>query len=173
MKVVHILLVVLLVAAMAQLPASKAAGDTAAATSAPELAAAMKEAKITLVSGLNSAETVGMPVSGKFELEAGSLNLSVLTVKAGKFSEVVLDAKTGAIVKTEPITAGRELEAAQKQARALGKGRGSLAKVVTRVEAAHPGSAAVSVLLTIDEGAARADLVLLVGTQLEQVAERF
>jgi hypothetical protein len=46
-------------------------------------------AKITLQQGLTAAEQQGQPISGKFEIEDGKLQLSLYTAKDGKFSEVV------------------------------------------------------------------------------------
>jgi hypothetical protein len=57
---------------------------------------------------VQSAEAQGTAISAKFELDdQKQLQLSVYTMKGNAFSEVVVDQKTGKIVKTEPITEGR------------------------------------------------------------------
>src|SRR5262249_39435886 len=68
------------------------------------LAAAMKNATATLQSGLRASEVQGTPISAKFEIEDGKLQLSVYTMKGRDFMEVVADPQTGAIAKAEKIT---------------------------------------------------------------------
>jgi Flp pilus assembly secretin CpaC len=75
-------------------------GDEAA------LAAAMKNATATLQGGLRASEAQGTPISAKFEIEDGKLQLSVYTMKGNDFMEVVADPNTGAIAKAEKITDG-------------------------------------------------------------------
>jgi hypothetical protein len=79
-------------------PAWAEGGDDAA------LAAAMKNATATLQGGLKASEPQGTPISAKFELEDGKLQLSVYTMKGNDFMEVVADPNTGAIAKSEKIT---------------------------------------------------------------------
>src|SRR5262245_26148212 len=109
MKLARIALVVMLGATTAHAQNKEAhekeeSGE--AAKNAPALAAALKEAKVTLVDGLKASEAKGTPISAKFEIEDGKLQLSVYTMKGDKFSEVVVDYKTGKIAKTEAITSG-------------------------------------------------------------------
>src|ERR1700724_4906195 len=63
------------------------------------LAAALKDATATLQGGLKASEREGTPISAKFEIEDGKLQLSVYTMKGDKFSEVIVDHKSGAIKK--------------------------------------------------------------------------
>ena len=49
-----------------------------------KLADAAKHAKVALDAGLKASEREGKPISGKFELDEGKLQLSVYTEKAGK-----------------------------------------------------------------------------------------
>ena len=69
-----------------------------------KLADAVKHAKVSLDAGLKASEREGKPISGKFELDEGKLQLSVYTEKARKFYEVVVDHTSGKIAKTEEIT---------------------------------------------------------------------
>ena len=69
----------------AVVPAWAEGGDEAA------LAAAMKNASATLQGGLKASEAQGTPISAKFEIEDGKLQLSVYTMKGNDFMEVVAD----------------------------------------------------------------------------------
>ena len=55
-----------------------AEGDDPAA-----LAAAMKDATATLQGGLKASEPQGTPISAKFEIEDGKLQLSVIRARCG------------------------------------------------------------------------------------------
>jgi hypothetical protein len=90
------------------------------------LAAALKDAKVTLGDGLKASKHEGKPVSAKFEIDEGKLQLSVYTMKPDGFTEVVIDPKTGAITKTEKITDAEDLEAATAQKAAMEKATVSL-----------------------------------------------
>lgn len=142
-----------------------------ATKNAQSLAPALKAAKVSLASGLRAAEKEGRPISGKFELEEGKLQLSVYTAKDDKFSEVIVDHVTGKVAKTEPITGGEDLAAAQKQVQAMAKAKHSLRDVIAQAEKANPGYHAVSVVPEIENGKAQADVTLLKGTASKSVDE--
>ncbi len=145
------------------------AGEAAKTT--PALATALKDAKVSLSSGLRAAEKEGRPISGKFELEDGKLQLSVYTMKGEGFSEVIVDHKTGKVAKSEAITGGDDLAAARKQAEAMKTTKQTLRDVITRAEKANPGFHAVSVLPEIENGKAQADITLLKGSTSKSVDE--
>ena len=86
---------------------------------APGLLPQVTAAKVTLEQGLAAAESSGKPLSAKFEIEDGKLQLSVYTKKDNKYFEVVVDHETGAVSKTEEIKGGNDLRAAQRQSRAI------------------------------------------------------
>src|SRR5438132_12993641 len=98
-------------------PAWAEAGDPAA------LAAAMKDSTATLQGGLKASEREGTPISAKFEIEDGKLQLSVYTLKGNDFMEVVADPKTGAIAKAEKITDADDVKAATSQRAAMAKAK--------------------------------------------------
>ena len=52
---------------------------------------ALGSAKVSLQQGLTASQKEGQPISAKFELEDGKLQLSVYTAKDGKYSEVIVD----------------------------------------------------------------------------------
>jgi hypothetical protein len=95
-----------------------------------ELAKALVAAKVSLGGGLTAAAAAGTPISAKFEVDGGKLQLSVYTVKNGKFSEVLVDYATGKLAKSEPITEGEDLAAAKSQSEAIGKAKTSLSTAV-------------------------------------------
>jgi len=85
----------------------------------PALIDLMGNAKVTLQQGMTSAAQQGQPVSAKFEVDDGKLQLSIYTAKDGKFLEVIVDYATGKVVKTEAITEGEDLAAAKSQSAAM------------------------------------------------------
>ena len=68
-----------------------------------EIAEALESVKVSLDDGLQASEAQGTPISGKFEMDDGKLQLSVYTMKDGKFFEVIVDHKTDKVAKAEPI----------------------------------------------------------------------
>src|SRR5262249_23614450 len=73
-----------------------------------DLPKALKGPNFSLQRGLTASSKEGKPISAKYEMDEGKLQLSVYTVKGEKFSEVIVDHKTGKVAKTEPITQGED-----------------------------------------------------------------
>ena len=111
-----------------------------------KLSDAVKSAKVSLETGLRASEKEGKPLSAKYELEDGRLQLSGYTEKAGKFYEVVVDHTTGKIAKTEEITSGDDLAAAKEQSAAMAHAKRSLRQAVMAAKKAHKGFRAFSVV---------------------------
>jgi hypothetical protein len=63
------------------------------------VARAIRFAKVSLQQGLTISEQEGQPISGKFEIDRGTFQLSVYTAKDGKFSEVLVDYSSGNVAK--------------------------------------------------------------------------
>jgi hypothetical protein len=143
-----------------------------AAKDAPALAAALKDAKLSLADGLKAAEKSGTPISAKFEVEDGKLQLSVYTMKGDKFAEVIVDHKTGKIAKTEPITSGDDLTAAKKQAAAMAKTKHSLRDAVASAEKANPGFKVVAISAELENSVAKVDVNLLKGSESKHVEDK-
>ena len=115
--------VVTLAALAGIIPVISPWGARAAEESDPAaLAAALKDAKVTLQEGLKASEREGTPISAKFEVADGKLQLSVYTAKSGGFSEVVVDPKTGAIAEAEKITDPRGSQSRREAERGHGQG---------------------------------------------------
>ena len=140
--------------------------------SLPALAAALKDAKVNLGDGLKASEREGKPVSAKFEVDDGKLQLSVYTMKADGFAEVVIDPKTGAIAKAEKITDAEDLAAAATQKAAMEKATISLPAATQKAIMANAGYQAVSITPEMKEGHPTADITLLQGETVKNVAEK-
>src|SRR6266446_2965199 len=136
-----------------------------------ELAKALPSAKVSLAEGLTASAREGTPLSGKFELEEGKLQLSVYTMKGDMFSEVIVDHSTGKVAKAEPITSGEDYTAATAQRAAMTKAKKSLQTVVDTAIKAHPGTHAVSVFPTIKGEHAVAEITLAKGGAFTTVSE--
>ena len=160
------LVVVIAVVAAFGGPAAAEEGDKAA------LAKAMQEAKVTLGDGLSASEREGKPISAKFEIEDGKLQLSVYTLKGDAPTEVVLDPASAAVRKTEKITDSDDLKEAASQTAAMAKASRTLLAATADAVKANPGSRAISAMPRLDGGHALADVMLLQGAAFKTVAEK-
>jgi len=117
-------------------------------------------AKVSLAKGLAAAQSKGKPISGKFEMEDGKLQLSVYTARQGKFWEVIVDHASGKVSKTEEIKEGDDLSAAKAQSGAMAKAKKSLTAAVGKAVEANTGYRAVSVVPELKEGKPVATVLL-------------
>jgi hypothetical protein len=136
------------------------------------LGAAMKNATATLQGGLRASEAQGTPISAKFEIEDGKLQLSVYTIKGNDFMEVVADPQTGAIAKAEKITDPGDLKEATEQKAAMAKAKVPLLTATETAVKANAGSRAVSIVPELKSGQATAEVTLLQGTTFKKVTEK-
>jgi hypothetical protein len=137
-----------------------------------ELAKALRDAKIPLERGLTASTKEGKPISAKYEVEDGKLQLSVYTLKGDAFSEVIVDHKTGKIAKAEAITAGDDLTQAQAQSEAMAKAKRSLGAAAAAAIAENKGYRAVSVRPAMKDGHPVADVTLVKDTDWKTVSEK-
>jgi len=137
-----------------------------------ELAKALKDAKIPLERGLTASATKGKPISAKYEVEDGKLQLSVYTMKGDNFSEVIVDHKTGKIAKTEPITQGDDLAHAKEQSEAMAKAKRSLGAAASGAVKENKGYRVVSVMPAVKDGHPVADVTLVKGAEWKTVSEK-
>lgn len=133
---------------------------------------ALQAAKVSLESGLAKAQQKGKPISGKFEIEDGKLQLSTYTARKGKFSEVIVDHTNGTIVKTEEIKEGDDYKDATAQNKAMAKAKRSLRAAVAKAVAAHPGYRAVSAMPSLEQGKPVATVVLQKEAEMKTVSEK-
>jgi len=138
----------------------------------PELAKAVAGAKVSLEQGLTASTNAGKPISAKFEIEDGKLQLSVYTAKGDAFSEVVVDHNTGKAAKTEAITSGEDLSAAKTQNEAMAKAKQSLHATLAKVLKGNPGFRAVSIVPALKDGHPVAEVTLTKGDEWKTVSEK-
>ena len=117
-------------------------------------------AKVPLEKGLAAAKQKGNPISGKFEMEEGKLQLSTYTATKGKYWEVIVDHKSGKIVESKEIKEGDDLKHAQEQTQAMAKAKKSLAAAVAHAIAENKGYRAVSAIPSLEQGTPVASVVL-------------
>lgn len=142
-------------------------------TDQAKLAKALTEAKVSLDGGLAAAAREGKPISAKFEIgDDGKLQLSIYTGKGDKYSEVIVDHRTGKIAKAEPITSGEDLAAAKSQNEAMAKAKLTLAKAVAKAAYANKGYRAVSAYPALKDGHPVADVTLHKGDEWKTVSEK-
>jgi len=137
-----------------------------------ELAKALKDAKVSLQHGLTASAKEGKPISAKYEMEDGKLQLSVYTMKGDKFSEVIVDHKTGKVAKTEAITQGDDLTHAKAQGEAIAKAKRSLDAAASEAVKENKGYRVVAVTPTLKDGHPVADVTLVKGADWKTVAEK-
>ena len=140
--------------------------DTAA------LAAALKTAKATLQGALSASKAQGTPISAKFEIEDGKLQLVIYTMKGNDFMEVVADPRTGAIAKAQEITDAIDLNEATEQKAAVAKAKVPLLAAAEAAVNANSGSRAVSIVPELKNGQATAEVTLLTGNTFKKVTEK-
>jgi hypothetical protein len=136
------------------------------------LAKALPEASVSLDQGLKASEGQGKPISGKFEIADGALQLSVYTMKGDQFAEVIVDHKAGSIKKSEPITDPGDLKDAKEQGEAMGKAKQSLGAAVVSAVKANSGFRATSVVPMLDGGQPVAAVTLMKGEEVKKVTEK-
>jgi hypothetical protein len=134
------------------------------------VAKAVMGARVSLERGLAASASQGQPISGKFEMENGHLQLSVYTAKAGKFFEVMVDYTTGKVVKAEAITEAEDLNAATEQKAAMAKAKVPLRTAVGTARRQNPGSRAISVVPSLKDGHPVAAITLVESGQLKAVS---
>jgi len=137
-----------------------------------ELAKALKDAKISLQRGLTASAKEGKPISAKYELDEGKLQLSVYTMKGDTFSEVIVDHKTGKVAKAEPITQGDDLAHAKAQSEAMANAKRSLDAAASEAVKENKGYRVVSIMPALKEGHPVADVTLVKGADWKTVSEK-
>jgi hypothetical protein len=152
------------------------------------LAGALKQAKLPLERGLAASSGEGIPISAKYELEEGALQLSVYTMRDGSididpdtgdvwpkeptFAEVIVDHATGKIGKVVPIKDKEDLAAARNESKAMAQAKRSLEAATVQAVRTHNGYRAVSAMPDIKEGHPVAKVILVNGGEWETVYER-
>jgi hypothetical protein len=126
------------------------------------LANALSNAKISLQQVFMASEREGQPISGKFEVADGKLQLSVYTAKEGKFFEVIIDHMTGGVAKVEPITEGEDFTHAKSQKAAMDRAKIKLADAAVKAKGKVADALVVSAVPELKDERPQAAIVLLV-----------
>jgi len=133
---------------------------------------ALPQAKVSLGQALLASAHEGTPISAKFEVEDGKLQLSVYAMKADKFSEVIVDHVSGKVGKVEAITEGEDLGEARAQGAAMKGAKKSLAAALREALKANIGYKAISIVPSLKDGHAMAEIALAKGTEIKTVDQK-
>jgi hypothetical protein len=136
------------------------------------MAKALQQASLPLEKALKVSEREGKPVSAKYEIENGALQLSIYTMKGSRFSELIVDHTTGAAAKDAWITDADDLKAAQAQAVAMAKAKMTLDVPADNAVKANAGYRAVSVTPTLQGDRPVAVVILIKGEDVKKVTEK-
>jgi hypothetical protein len=136
------------------------------------LAAALAKAPTSLEQGLRASEKSGRPISAKFEIEDGKLQLSIYTMTGEGYDEVIVAPDTGGVIKTGKITDADDLKAATEQKTAMEKASTSLIAAAEQALRQNTGSRAVSIFPELQSGHPVASVTLLSDGRLTKVAEK-
>ena len=136
------------------------------------MAKALQQASLPLEKATKLSEREGKPISAKYELEHGALQLSIYTMKGDKFSEVIVDHNTGAVDKDEWITDAGDMKAAQAQAAAMAKAKVTLDVATAHAVQANAGYRAISIMPKLESGQPVADITLMKGEEVKKVSEK-
>jgi hypothetical protein len=136
------------------------------------MAKALPQASVSLENATRVSEREGKTLSAKYEIEHGALQLSVYTMKGDRFSELILDHKSGAVAKDEWITDADDLKAAQAQAAAMAKAKLTLDVAVANAVKANAGYRAVGVTPALEAGRPVAVVVLMKGEDVKKTTEK-
>jgi hypothetical protein len=136
------------------------------------MAKALQQASLPLEKATALSEREGKPLSAKYEIEHGALQLSIYTMKGDRFSEVIVDHTSGAVAKDKWITDGDDLKAAQAQAAAMAKANVALNIATANAVGANAGYRAVSVTPMLEGGQPVAVVILMKGEDVKKVTEK-
>jgi hypothetical protein len=136
------------------------------------LAAALRNVPTTLEKGLQASEATGKPISAKFEIEHGKLQLSAYTMTASGYSEVIVSPDSGSVISAEKIDEAEDLKAADAQKAAMEKASVSLITATGQAVQKNVGSRAVSVIPELRSGQPVASVMLLSNGRFTTVSEK-
>ncbi len=135
-----------------------------------KLVEALKGARVSLEAGLSVSERLGIPISGEFEIEDGSLELTVYIAKGAELLEVTVDPKTGLVASVALIADGKELRLAKGYREAMLKAKVSLRAATEQAVKANPGFRAVSIAPLLKDGRPLAEVELLKGQEFKEIS---
>src|SRR5262245_38021693 len=134
MKMTHAMLSILALA-LAAAPAARSEQDEDPVA----LASALMHVPMKLQDGLRASESRGLPISGKYEIEDGNVQLSVYTTDGKKFYEVIVDHTTGSVAKIDELRKPGDIAAANDQIGVMAIVTTSLAAAADKAVEANSG----------------------------------
>jgi hypothetical protein len=136
------------------------------------MAKALQQASLPLEKATKVSEREGKPISAKYEIENGALQLSIYTMKGDRFSELIVDHNSGAVAKDQWITEGDDLKAAKAQAAAMAKAKTTLDVATENAVKGNTGYRAVSVVPKLEGDRPVAVVILMKGQDVKRVNEK-
>ena len=136
------------------------------------MAKALHQASLPLEKATKVSEREGKPISAKYEIENGALQLSIYTMKGDRFSELIVDHNSGAVANDQWITEADDLKAAKAQAAAMAKARTTLDVAIETAVKGNAGYRAVSVMPKLEGDRPVAVITLMKGQDVKRVNEK-
>ncbi len=167
-RVGWLLLVAALLVTLA--PTLPAASDRDDQPDPVALWAALEDAGVTLERGLSVGGERGHPVSARFDIADGELQLVVWIATIDGFLQVLVDPNTAAIVWAGPINASDDLADAMAQKAATDKAGISLTLAIQQALRDNRNARAVEITPELKDGHAFAVITLLVNGKFIKVA---
>ena len=139
---------------------------------AAALAAGMKDVQGTVEQALASAGKGGRPISAKFELDDGDVELSIYVENSMGFREVLANPQTGTAMGATLLTEESDLKDAREQSAAMAKATTTLLASAQHATAANPGARVVSIYPELHDGRPIAVITLLRDDGFSTVTEK-
>jgi Peptidase propeptide and YPEB domain len=139
------------------------------------LAAVMRElpqATVSLDEAIKVSKREGKPISAEYDVEDGGLQISVYAKNGDQFSEVIVDPKSGSIIKTKPLTDPKEIREAEAESAAITKAKLPLEAALGAAVSANNGYRAVGVVPIINDDEPVATVTMIGGDGIKTVAEK-
>jgi hypothetical protein len=135
------------------------------------LVKALDSTQVTLEEGLKASEIAGQPISAKFEIKGGRLQLSVYTASNEGYREALISTSTGVLMSAEKITDTDDLADAGAQNQVVRVAKVSLLAAAQKVATQTKGSRSISVTPTPLDDRPVAKVTLVTAGALKTVNE--
>jgi hypothetical protein len=139
------------------------------------LAAVMRElpqATVSLDEAIKVSKREGKPISAEYDVEDGGLQISVYAKNGDQFSEVIVDPKSGLIIKTKPLTDPKEIREAEAESAAITKAKLPLEAALGAAVSANNGYRAVGIIPIINDDEPVTTVTMIGGDGIKTVAEK-
>ena len=109
-------------------------------------------------------------ISAKYEIDNGTFQVSVYTMRGDRFSEVIVDYSVGTIMKVDVITDSGDLAALQGQKETMARAKRTLEAATAEVVRTNPGYRAVSAMPGLHDGRPVVEVILVNDTAWRAVS---